>query len=170
MKEIYFFKEQVKETDEGTEIIISFLQNKYPNDTFTNVELEKEYQKKDIDYICEHNAKIYGLEIKVDSYLTNNLFYEFFSNFELKTQGCFEKTEADFIAYYYSKRDILYIINPNELRKYVHRYQKWLTPKYVPNSTYESMGYIIPLSDLGKNIVLAKFENISKNIDTYQKL
>ena len=162
MKDVYYFAEQMKETDRGTEVIIGFLQSLYPNDTFINVESEKEYQKVDVDYIWESKEGKRLLEIKVDSYLTNNLFYELYSNFDLKTQGAMEKTEADLIAYYYSAKDILYIINPKELKKYVHKYEKWLEPKYIPNSTYYAMGYAIPITELGKNIILAKYENIKK--------
>lgn len=161
-KEVYLFASQVKETDIGTEVVIGFLQRKYPHDVFTNVEDDKEYQKMDIDYLWTHETKELLLEIKVDSYLTNNLFYELYSNYELKTQGCLEKTKADFIAYYYSAKDILYIIDPRKLRKYVHKYEKWLVPKFIPNSTYQAMGYTIPLNELGKDIIKAKFENIKK--------
>ena len=156
MKSVYYFAEQMKETDKGTEVVIGFLQSLYPNDTFINVESEKEYQMIDVDYIWENNGSKRLLEIKVDSYKTNNLFYELYSNFDLKTQGAMEKTEADLIAYYYSAKDILYIINPKELKKYVHKYDKWLEPKYIPNSTYYAMGYAIPITELGKNIILAK--------------
>lgn len=161
-KEVYLFASQVKETDIGTEVVIGFLQEKYPQDVFTNVEDDKEYQKMDIDYLWSHCDKELKLEIKVDSYLTNNLFYELYSNYELKTQGCLEKTKADLIAYYYSAKDILYIIDPIKLRKYVHKYQKWLVPKFIPNSTYQAMGYLISLEELGKDIIKAKYENIKK--------
>lgn len=159
---VYLFQKQVEETNVGTEIVIGFLQKKFPHDIFTNVESEKEYQKIDVDYLWSHNNKKYLLEIKVDSYSSNNLFYELYSCYELKTQGCMEKTEADFIAYYYSAKDILYIINPKALKKYVHKYDKWLEPKYIPNSTYYAMGYAIPITELGKNIILAKYENIKE--------
>lgn len=160
MDTVYMFASQVQETNEGTEVVIGFLQGLYPSDTFTNVEQEEEYQKIDVDFIWSHNKKDYLLEIKVDSYLTNNIFYEFYSNYELKTQGAMEKTECDFLAYYYSQKDVLYILNPKEFKKYIHKYQKWLTPKFIPNTTYQAMGYAIPITDLGKNIIVAKYENI----------
>ena len=161
-KEIYLFAKQVEETNIGTEIVIGFLKEKYPQDVFVNVEDDKEYQKIDVDYLWSHVGKEFLLEIKVDSYLTSNLFYELYSNYELKTSGCLEKTKADLIAYYYSAKDILYIIDPKNLKKYVHKYEKWLTPKFIPNSTYHAMGYTIPLNELGKDIIKAKYENISK--------
>lgn len=161
--EVYLFAKQVKETDIGTEVVIGFLQKKYPHDIFINVEDDKEYQKIDVDYLWRtHKGKEFLLEIKVDSYLTSNLFYEKFSCYELKTQGCMEKTKANFIAYYYSAKDILYILNPEKLRKYVNKYEKWLTPKFIPNSTYHAMGYTIPLKELGSDIIIAKFENIKE--------
>ena len=165
MDKVYMFASQVQETNDGTEVVIGFLKSIYQDDTFVNVELEKEYQKIDVDFVWKHGKKEYLLEIKVDSYTTNNIFYEFYSNYELKTQGCMEKTECDFLLYYYSQKDILYILNPKEFKKYVHKYQQWLTPKFIPNSSFQSMGYTIPIADLGKNIIVAKYENIKKSID-----
>lgn len=170
MKDVYYFKTQVKETNVGTDIILKFLQNRYPKDIFINVEDDKEYQKIDVDYRWLRGDKELLLEIKVDSYKSGNFFYEFYSNYEMKTIGCFEKTKADYIAYYFSETDSLYILNPQNFRNYVNKYQKWLTPKYVPNTSFHSMGYAIPIKDLPvgktkKSIILAEFKNLKKYID-----
>lgn len=163
LENVYMFATQDSETKEGTKVIIGFLQKMFPQDSFVNVEDVKEYQKKDVDYIWSHMGREFMLEIKVDSYTTNNLFYEKYSNCEAKTMGAMEKTQADYIAYYYSNKGILYIINPKELKRYVNKYEKWLEPQFVKNMTFHSMGYKIPLSELGSNIIKAKFENVFKN-------
>ena len=164
LENVYMFATQDSETKEGTAVIINFLQQLFPKDSFVNVEDILEYRIKDVDYIWKHGEREFLLEIKVDSYTTNNLFYEKYSNHEAKTIGAMEKTEADYIAYYYPNKGTLYMIDPKALRKYVNKYEKWLEPKFVKNTTFHSMGYKVPLSELGDNIIKAKFENVYKEL------
>lgn len=169
MSEVYLFNTQVRETNEGTKEILNYFKAK--GYSFTNVENDKEYQKIDVDYICKNGNKESLLEIKVDSYKTGNIFYEYYSNFELKTQGCFEKTKADFILYYFSQLRTLYILNPIALREYVTYNKNTWTPKYIPNTTFHSMGFAIPIAEIkARDSALSKEKKHKKIIQGIHKI
>lgn len=114
----------------------------------------REYFEKDIDFIIEfHSGKKQTMELKTDTTTYPNLFYEEISAMETNSIGCFEKTEAERLFYYYIKLDILYIFDMPKFRAWFKEnkenfirsgYQKKLKNNRYNGTTYTTLGYAIP--------------------------
>lgn len=111
-----------------------------------DVRLDKRYQQEDVDFLIEtYDRQFYKVEVKTDSKAdrTGNLAYEFESSKTYHTPGCFEKTKADYIAYYVPNIDTVFQINVGLLRDYVHG-SKLKLREMGDNA----IGYLIPLDEL----------------------
>lgn len=176
---VFDFNVDVKRGESG-EIRFTSHIGKYlridPSLKLADVAREEEYQKMDIDFLLYHNQEKYALEFKTDSYDSGNMFYEEFSAVETNSAGCFQKTKANVILYYFSKTDTLYTIyNVNEFRKWYFanetRYRhSQIKNKRYDGSFYHAYGGLIPLKELevameGKFGVKSKLlEEAPKNI------
>ena len=127
-----------------------------------NVRDVKEYQAKDIDIIAEIDTRKIYIEVKTDSYTSGNMFYETISNDIKQEIGCMEKTEADFIFYYFinPKYRKIYIFRTEMLRDWVHKNKERFKLKKVYNYSYNSFGYAFPL-----DILVEEIKNGIKIID-----
>ncbi len=85
-----------------------------------DVQDDKEYQEKDIDLLwtVEPGDKEYTIEVKTDTYKSGNFFFETVSNVSKNTLGCFLKTEADFIFYYFIEMGQLFVLNTGAIQKW----------------------------------------------------
>ena len=81
---------------------------------------------------------------------TGNMVYEIYSDRRTCSQGCFEKTQADYILYYLINTKVLYIFDTQELREWVHKHKNELWQTCMGDF---AIGYVIPLNDL-KNIYI----------------
>ena len=80
------------------------------------------YQEKDIDLIAyydtvESQTKI---EIKSDTYQSPNYFAETISNTSKNTLGCWMKTEADLLMYYFEKDKEVHVIPVKQAQQYIN--------------------------------------------------
>ena len=145
------FNSDIQIGNKGENIIYNYLLNHSSTDMLINVSNDKWFQQFDIDFVQidgEGNAN--KIEVKTDRLAdkTGNMIYELVSDRRTYTQGCFEKTQADYIFYYLVNTRILYIFNTLELRQWVTENAENLI---LANVGDFALGYIIPLSNL-KNI------------------
>ena len=158
MIKVHNFHESLKVGDKGELIIMNFLEESPNVNAVIDVSGIPDYQEVDVDAIVKmKTGKEFSIEIKTDTYTSGNIYYETISAIETGSQGCFLKTEADYIFYYFLNMEVLYILE-------VDRYQQWFNEreeafknmgyqKQVKNSRwdgshYTSIGYAYPVSVL----------------------
>ena len=106
-KNDYSWKLQKELGERGVVHVIEWLYLLNNTTGVWDVQDEKEYQIKDIDLLwtTESGGEDYDtaktIEVKTDFYTTGNFFFETVSNVKKNTLGCFLKTEADFLFYYF---------------------------------------------------------------------
>ena len=161
MKKEFDFIECLSNGKAGENDVIKYLYDKYHNDwKFKYVGDDKEYQKKDIDLLMINDDKEISIEIKTDFTNYDNVFAEYFSSYELKTLGCFVKTEADYIIYYFINKGKMYIIPTLQMKELMYekdwRIGKALDKVKTKNGyvTKTSMGLLIPIKNILERINL----------------
>lgn len=112
------------------------------------------YQDVDIDFIVKmKSGGEIKVEVKTDTYKSGNMYYETVSAEETGSVGGFEKTECDFMLYYFVNLGILYTLEMNPFREWFNEreeyfiekgYQKSPINKRYNGSTYTSIGYAFP--------------------------
>ena len=101
-KEIYDFKGRDKLGQIGEAVCQEYLKTWPCVIDIKNVRKDKDYQNKDIDIVIKlKDNQTLTIEVKTDSYISGNMFYETISNDVKNEIGCFEKTKSDFIFYYF---------------------------------------------------------------------
>lgn len=98
--------------------------------------------------------------VKVDKYDSSYMYYEILSNIEQNIHGRFERTNADYIFYYFTESNTLYIFRTASFRKWAksrmihcdeqseetNLIRKDYSHKHKDgNGCYTSRGYLIPL-------------------------
>ena len=151
---LHDFEKSLNIGKQGESIILNFLLTLEDIKSIRQVQDIGFYQRKDIDFIVTFkNGKKYTVEIKTDTYKSPNLYYETISSVENNTLGCFEKTEADYLFYYFIELDILYIFKTKQFRKWAQK--EILNHSQNPNK-----------SKLNKKEVFNKAQNLNKNYFT----
>lgn len=118
---------------------------------------EPSYQKADVDILVETDTrdnKVVGFEIKNDTSLYPNLFFETKSvvkNGKVHAVGCKLVSEAHYLMYIYQSYDVAVYVPLSKLEKWVekqliagHRFRKG----YPKNKGYSGEGYLIPIEML----------------------
>lgn len=149
----YEFKKQNNISKIAIEKVSNYLNSLEETLYVENVELDKEFQEFDIDLIQFTHEDVFNIEVKADTYDTGNFFFETVSNESKNTLGCFMYTSADFIYYYFLKKDILYILPMPECRKWFisnqGRFeQKKLATRKGKKILYYSYGYAVPIKTI----------------------
>ena len=156
---IHEFSKSLKIGEEGEEHILEYLRMSDNVSNIIDVRDSKVYQEIDVDFLAELAGKEYKIEVKTDTYLSGNMYYETISAEEYDSIGCFEKTQADFMFYYFINAKTLYILSMNEYRDWFKskqeefdtlKYKKRPINKGRKGSTYTSVGYAFPVSLLEK--------------------
>lgn len=117
------------------------------------------HQAMDVDFIVEfwHKSKLAGstkisVELKTDFTLYQNLYYERYSCYEMRTAGCMEKTQSDFLVYYYIRKKLYYILKTDSFRAWVHEHSKDFIKNFKPErgraGVYHKAGLLIPTSSI----------------------
>lgn len=118
----------------------------------------RHYQIEDVDFLVRFkDGREYKAEIKTDTYKSGNLFFETYSNMETRTQGCLMKTKADYLFYYFVNLKSLYVFHMEDFRKFVLDNLNIFKQRTVKNLTFNSMGYLVPLTFIEEN-----FKNMKK--------
>ncbi len=113
--------------------------------TVTDVTLDQEYWKKDIDLIIEREGEKRTVEIKCDNNInrTGNIFVETMTNIARGTLGWFKITEAEYLAIHDSKTDEVYTLRMRDLIEYLNTYP---TKRIYVNDTYKKIeAYLVPM-------------------------
>ena len=159
------FVNSIKVGEFGEQIIKKYLLQKDNILHITDVSKIPDFQKQDIDLVVDfRNGKRATIEIKTDTYTSGNIFYETLSNKEYNVPGCMEKSSADFLFYYFTKTNELYIINFRKYREWFHQNISLFSKKEFYNmdrsrtGKYTSVGYTIPKSFLENNFSYYKKE------------
>ena len=142
------FMTDIKIGNDGEDIIYNYLLHHSSTKIIVNVTNDEWFQQFDIDFLqITKDNQINKIEVKTDRMAdrTGNMVYEVYSDRRTYTQGCFEKTESDYIFYYLINTNVLYIFNTQELRQWVSEHKSNL--KLVNMGDF-ALGYIIPLYEL----------------------
>jgi len=153
---IFNFKDDIKVGEKGEKLFLSHInkfarQNKIELEDVSN---EEEYQQMDIDFILVDKNKKYALEFKTDTYDSGNMFYEEYSAIETRSAGCFHKTKANVILYYFIKTDTLYTIyNVDAFRDWyeenINRFRHHkIKNRLGKDKIYNAYGGLIPLKEM----------------------
>lgn len=183
---LYNFNDSIVIGEQGESIIEKYLKSLPHIKSIQCVRNVFKYRQADIDFLVKlKNDKKVSIEVKTDTYKTGNMYYETKSCIEENTLGCFEKTEADFIFYYFIELDRLYIFKTKELRNWVRQEivrfynnpnSSRLSLKKVYNKrkqeedgTYTSEGFTIPTGYLEQQLlnkrIFKKYDKISVGIN-----
>lgn len=114
-----------------------------------NVEYQAAYQERDIDLLWTTVTHDYSIEIKADrNDGTGNFFFETISNKEKNTLGCFLKTQADFLFYYFVEPRNLYILPMPRTRQWFEEDMRRFEEREaapVGKDHYITVGRIVPI-------------------------
>ena len=150
------WKDQKKLGELGVEHIIDWLYYLNKTTGVWDVQDEKKYQKKDIDLLwtVEPGDKEYTIEVKTDTYTSGNFFFETVSNVSKNTLGCFLKTEADFLFYYFIEMGQLFVLNTGAIQKWFLENKNRYNEKVLgTDNLYQSKGYAVPIKDIPKECI-----------------
>tara|TARA_Y100000310_G_scaffold342145_1_gene443984 strand:+ start:74 stop:604 length:531 start_codon:yes stop_codon:yes gene_type:complete len=167
----YTFKEKNEFSKIGISVVCSYLNSISKTINVKNVEDDKNYQKNDIDlvwnYKKDNKELMISVEVKTDKYTTGNFWLETLSNKKLKTQGCFVKSKARYLFYYFTGWDSMYIIPLKRAKEWfiknMGRFRESETSTKDESGTYShtTVGRIVPI-----NIMMNEVEGIKlvKNV------
>jgi hypothetical protein len=133
----------------GEHAVWNILTNQPKVRVVVDVRKDKRFQEKDIDFLVENTDQQFtSIEVKTDfkAHETGNIVYEATTSGHI---GCFEKTQADYIAYFVPKSKKIYMIHVKALRTYLHQ----IKPEPVKMGD-NATGFLIPLKDLEDNKVI----------------
>lgn len=141
----------------GENFIYQYLMNRPDIINIWDVRADPFYQDKDVDFITENEAGAkHFIEVKTDSYVSGNLFYETISSIlSPGDDGCMNKTHADTLFYFYPNLKRLYIFDMRSFHSVMTELLDWFEAKgygrrvaninMKGNGTFKSKGYIVPL-------------------------
>ena len=105
------FQQSMSIGKRGEAIAKEYLKNNGWN--FIDVSNNKDFQKKDIDFVVEKNEKSFTIDVKTDNFSTGNFFIETKKNEGKNSLGCIFSTEANFWWYIFLPAKQLYIFRPS---------------------------------------------------------
>lgn len=147
-------EQQLREGTVGEYIVWNLFSKMKATRAVVDVRDDERFRKFDVDFLIEnYNRQFIWLEVKTDSmaHRTGNFAYELKSSKTYNTLGCFEKTKADYIAYYVPGYQKVFLINVGLLRDYVHG--SHLNPV---NMGDDAIGYLIPISELESRKIIER--------------
>lgn len=156
MPKVYDFDTMNRVAKAGSTFIEKYLKSKPNVVDVVNVEEDPAYQKKDIDLVVHMQKgeaiETYTVEIKVDQYFdkTKNYFFETVSNDVYNTLGCFLKSEADFLFYYFPRKEIhIFALDP--AREWFMAHKDEFEERWVQNQNYRTKGSLVPRKQFIEN-------------------
>ena len=162
MNKEFNFNQCLKAGKKGEIDVINKIIEKYGSEyDIIDVRDKSEYRDIDIDFILKNkkDKSEISIEIKTDFTTYNNFFCELISCEERGTEGCWKKTQADYILYYFIKKGILYCLPRvqavevacRDCWKVGRAYDKVYT-KNNETTTKTSVGARVPVSEMLKII------------------
>lgn len=153
------FTGSLKRGEVGEEIFISSLAGSKAVKKVYDVRSSAKYQDMDIDFVVDfwHKSKLTGstrvsVELKTDFTCYQNLYYEKYSCYEMRTAGCMEKTNSDALIYYYIRKKFFYMLKTTSFRSWVHEHSEDFIKNFKPErgrfGIYHKAGLLIPTSSI----------------------
>lgn len=145
------FRESLEIGFRGEDIVLRYLENKFPYSDIVSVRDIDYYKNIDVDAIIGNpiDGGAEFIEIKYDTtnYDCCNMFIEIVSSEKFNTPGWLFKTKADYIAYAFSERNCLIMCKTDDLKRLVaiNEYKK---AKAHDDNNKVSIGYLIPIQDV----------------------
>jgi len=172
----YTFDEKNNFSKEGIKMVCAYLNSLKKTIKIKNVEDDPAYQKNDIDlvwiYEKEGNEIMISIEVKTDKYTTGNFWLETLSNEGLGTPGCFVKSKAKYLFYYFTKWDNMYIIPFKKAQKWFlenfnrFRESKTTTKDEKGDYRHTTVGRLVPIESMMKEIEGIKLvKSVSKRFN-----
>lgn len=154
-----FFTGSLKRGELGEEIFLSSFAGMEDVKKVYDARASAKHQAMDIDFIVEfwHKSKLAGsnkiaVELKTDFTLYQNIYYERYSCYEMRTAGCMEKTKSDFLVYYCIRKKLYYILKTDSFRAWVHEHSENFVKNFKPErgraGVYHKAGLLIPTSSI----------------------
>jgi hypothetical protein len=158
----YTFTEKNDFSKKGISVVCAYLSHLKKTILVKNVEDDPDYQKNDIDlvwvYKKEDKQLMISIEVKTDKYTTGNFWLEILSNEELGTPGCFLKSKAKYLFYYFTKWDSMYIM-PLGVAKgwFLANLDRFKTSKTTTkdekgNYRHTTVGKLVPINIMMKEV------------------
>lgn len=160
-QKIHYMQDSVKVGELGEKAVMDFLLTKNYVQNYLDVRGDKTYWEKDVDYFVMFIDKsCHPIEIKTDTYShTGNIFYEDISCIERNTPGCFQKTKARWLFYYFVNDGTLYIIHVKKFREWYegnkHRFRTTTVTNEILDKNrrhtgkfFHSSGHLIPRAEI----------------------
>lgn len=150
------FQRSLKEGGYGEHTVWNLF-NKLPKvRSVVDVREDKNFQEQDIDFLVESDKRqFFSVEVKTDfkAHDTGNIVYEVTTSGNI---GCFEKTQAKFIAYFIPESEEVHLIDVKRFREYVNR----IRPEPRPMGD-NATGYVIPIESLKENdVIICTYEGV----------
>lgn len=127
----------------GELIVVDFLLKIKGIKSVVDVRDDKYFQSVDVDYLIEDlNGQFKWVEVKTDfkGHETGKIVYEMSTSGNI---GCFEKTKAEYVAYYIIHSGNLYMLKVSNLREYINDNNLKLI-RMGDNAT----GYLLDIAEL----------------------
>ena len=168
----YTMKEQLEIAKQASEEVTLFLESLPSTRWVKNVEMDKSFQKIDVDLLwCyEKNGKeiVRKVEVKGDRYFDSpNFFFEVISNMNKMTPGCFMYSEAHYFFYYFPKTKELNILPLKKVREwFIEREEEFKEIFLKTNANpskilYQTKGRIVPKARVRKEVTGVKTLNLT---------
>jgi len=176
MVKSYTFEEKNDFSKKGIDIVCKYLQKLDKTIDIKNVEDDPAYQKNDIDlvwvYKKEEDKIMISVEVKTDKYTTGNFWLETLSNEAMGTLGCFVKSKAKYLFYYFTKWDSMYIIPLKKAQPWfkenMNRFRESKTTTNVDGKyKHTTVGRLVPIEVIMKEVEGIKLvKEVSKKISS----
>lgn len=116
------------------------------------------FREMDVDFLLEDkDRQFHWLEVKTDSMTarTGNIAYEKTSNKRIDSTGCFEKTRAEWIAYYVPDLQKIFLLSADALRGMANSGRFPLI-----DMGDNALGYLIPVETIkaSKRVLLGEYD------------
>lgn len=153
------FAGSIKRGELGEEIFLSSFADMKNVKKVYDVRYSAKYQDMDIDFALDlrHESKLIDskrvlVELKTDYTVHNNLYYEKYSCYELRTSGCMEKTKSDLLIYYYIAKNFFYVLKTDTFRDWVHVHSEDFRKNFKEErgryGIYHKAGLLIPTASI----------------------
>ena len=156
------FAGSLKRGERGEEVFLSSFAGMKNVKKVYDARHSAKYQDMDVDFALDLSQKSMlsalagstrvSVELKTDFTGYQNLYYERYSCYEMRTAGCMEKTRSDFLVYYYIRKQFFYVLKTTSFRAWVHEHSEDFRKNFKPErgrfGIYHKAGLLIPTSSI----------------------
>ena len=145
------FEQSLKNGSYGEHAVWNVLIKRPNVKTILDVRDDKNFQSMDIDFLMQTtDLQVVPIEVKTDyqAQETGNIVYELTTSGNI---GCFEKTQAWYVAYFVPKKQEVHMIYVKRLRDFIKNHNL----NVIRMGDYAT-GYLLPIEELKKNGVIVK--------------